>query len=307
MLTAETGRTETLPVHQASFLSRVLCQWEKECSAGLTPPPLNAERSVWVWEGLHRSDDHTRLLGLLHQNARSGQQQESRCKDQFRKVKTSTFSGPEPLQRVDLTTPWTRYWNGLYRLEATRVGSFLAVCQLLLSLLSLWKSDSPQGLCGFLWIYSCCWAMLSVYSSIIRHRYVQQALKGRFICTDGRVKLWVYAVTAVGFILILFVIALTFLLWYVLPSSLFLKKMLWNRRIELFFYFFFLVHRQRQPRRLLLRRRSPWPWPTMGTWTCKQTLIPHAHRQALSLQTGVSLPSHRWLMTISPLSPQGKK
>lgn len=239
MLTAETGRTETLPVHQASFLSRVLCQWEKECSAGLTPPPLNAERSVWVWEGLHRSDDHTRLLGLLHQNARSGQQQESRCKDQFRKVKTSTFSGPEPLQRVDLTTPWTRYWNGLYRLEATRVGSFLAVSQLLLSLLSLWKSDSPQGLCGFLWIYSCCWAMLSVYSSIIRHRYVQQALKGRFICTDGRVKLWVYAVTAVGFILILFVIALTFLLWYVLPSSVFLKKMLWNRRIELFFYLFF--------------------------------------------------------------------
>lgn len=33
-------------------------------------------------------------------------------------------------------------------------------------------------------------------------------------CTDGRVKLWVYAVTAVGFILILFIIALSFLLWY---------------------------------------------------------------------------------------------
>lgn len=80
--------------------------------------------------------------------------------------------------------------------------------------------------------------------------------------------------------------------------------MLWNNRIVL--SFLFLVHRQRPPRRLLLRRRSPWPWPTMGTWTCKQTLIPHAHREALSLQTGVSLPSHRWLMTISPLSPQGK-
>lgn len=38
-----------------------------------------------------------------------------------------------------------------------------------------------------------------------------------FLCADGRVKLWVYAVTAVGFILILFIIALTFLLWYV-PS-----------------------------------------------------------------------------------------
>lgn len=35
------------------------------------------------------------------------------------------------------------------------------------------------------------------------------------ICTDGKVKLWVYAVTAVGFILILFIIALSFLVWYV--------------------------------------------------------------------------------------------
>lgn len=80
--------------------------------------------------------------------------------------------------------------------------------------------------------------MLGVYSLIIRHRYVQQALKGRFICTDGRVKLWVYAVTAVGFILILFVIALTFLLWYVLPSSVFLEKKCFER-VELFFLFFF--------------------------------------------------------------------
>uniref|UniRef100_A0AAQ6I9L7 Thrombospondin type-1 domain-containing protein 7A n=1 Tax=Anabas testudineus TaxID=64144 RepID=A0AAQ6I9L7_ANATE len=37
---------------------------------------------------------------------------------------------------------------------------------------------------------------------------------------DGRVKLWVYAVTAVGFILILFIIALSFLVWYVLYYSL---------------------------------------------------------------------------------------
>lgn len=71
--------------------------------------------------------------------------------------------------------------------------------------------------------------------------------------------------------------------------------------------FLFLVHRQRPPRLLLLRRRSPWPWPTTVTWTCKQTRIPHAHREALSLQTGVSLPSDRWLMTISPPSPQEKK
>lgn len=92
------------------------------CSAGLTLPP-NAERSVWVWEGLHRSDDHTRLLGLLHQNARSGQQQESRCENQLRKVKTPTVSGPGPLQWVDLATHRTRYWNGLYRLEGTCVGS----------------------------------------------------------------------------------------------------------------------------------------------------------------------------------------
>lgn len=138
-----TGWTIVVPVHQASFLSRVLCQWENWCSAGLTPPPPppppNAERSVWVWEGLHWSDDHARLLGLLHQNARSGQQQESGCKNQFWKVKTSTFSGPGPLQRVDLTTPWTRYWNGLHRLEAACVGSLLAVSQLLLSILSLWK------------------------------------------------------------------------------------------------------------------------------------------------------------------------
>lgn len=40
-------------------------------------------------------------------------------------------------------------------------------------------------------------------------------LKQLFDCTDGRVKLWVYAVTAVGFILILFIIALSFLVWYV--------------------------------------------------------------------------------------------
>lgn len=41
------------------------------------------------------------------------------------------------------------------------------------------------------------------------------ALKQLFDHTDGRVKLWVYAVTAVGFILILFIIALSFLVWYV--------------------------------------------------------------------------------------------
>lgn len=40
-------------------------------------------------------------------------------------------------------------------------------------------------------------------------------LKQLFDYTDGRVKLWVYAVTAVGFILILFIIALSFLVWYV--------------------------------------------------------------------------------------------
>lgn len=45
-----------------------------------------------------------------------------------------------------------------------------------------------------------------------------------FDCTDGRVKLWVYAVTVVGFIVILFVIALSFLVWYVLQCS--LKKLL---------------------------------------------------------------------------------
>ena len=33
--------------------------------------------------------------------------------------------------------------------------------------------------------------------------------------TDGRLRLWVYGVTAVGFILILFVITVSFLLWYV--------------------------------------------------------------------------------------------
>lgn len=60
--------------------------------------------------------------------------------------------------------------------------------------------------------------MLSVYSQIINNTYIQNVLKQRSIFTDGRVKLWVYVVTAVGFILILFVIALTFLLWYV-PSS----------------------------------------------------------------------------------------
>lgn len=50
--------------------------------------------------------------------------------------------------------------------------------------------------------------------------WVEKELKQVFLCTDGRVKLWVYAVTAVGFILILFIIALTFLLWYVPLSSL---------------------------------------------------------------------------------------
>jgi len=33
--------------------------------------------------------------------------------------------------------------------------------------------------------------------------------------TDGRIKLWVYGLTAGGFILILFIIALAFLFWYV--------------------------------------------------------------------------------------------
>ena len=33
--------------------------------------------------------------------------------------------------------------------------------------------------------------------------------------TDGRLRLWVYGVTAVGFILILFAITVSFLLWYV--------------------------------------------------------------------------------------------
>lgn len=50
-----------------------------------------------------------------------------------------------------------------------------------------------------------------------RRKYIEHSvLKLLFDCTDGRVKLWVYAVTAVGFIFILFIIALSFLVWYVL-------------------------------------------------------------------------------------------
>lgn len=65
------------------------------------------------------------------------------------------------------------------------------------------------------------------------HRGVESFLSASkaeqgFLCADGRVKLWVYAVTAVGFILILFIIALTFLLWYVpLPSVAAPMKIKW--------------------------------------------------------------------------------
>lgn len=47
------------------------------------------------------------------------------------------------------------------------------------------------------------------------HEFPIAVLKLLCGCTDGRVKLWVYAVTAVGFILILFIITLSFLVWYV--------------------------------------------------------------------------------------------
>lgn len=50
---------------------------------------------------------------------------------------------------------------------------------------------------------------------LIKHENTKNILKVDFHCTDGRVKLWVYAVTAVGFILILFIIAFSFLVWYV--------------------------------------------------------------------------------------------
>lgn len=72
----------------------------------------NAERGVRVWEGLHRSYDHARLPGLLHQNPGGGQQQESWCENQLWEIKAGAVSGPGPLQRVDLKTCRPRYWNG---------------------------------------------------------------------------------------------------------------------------------------------------------------------------------------------------
>lgn len=60
------------------------------------------------------------------------------------------------------------------------------------------------------------WKILKgVYKVGLSQVWRLNPLKLPFVYTDGRVKLWVYAVTAVGFIFILFVIALTFLLWYV--------------------------------------------------------------------------------------------
>lgn len=95
-------------IHQQRLMSggRQRCCPSKWCS-GPGPPP-NAERSLWVWEGLHGSDDHARLLGLLHQNTRGGQQQESWCQNPLWKIQSPTFSGPGPLQWVDLTTDRTR-------------------------------------------------------------------------------------------------------------------------------------------------------------------------------------------------------
>lgn len=88
-------------------VGRQRCCPSKWCP-GPGPPP-NAERSLWVWEGLHGSDDHARLLGLLHQNTRGGQQQESWCQNQLRKIQSPAFTGPGPLQWVDLTTYRTRW------------------------------------------------------------------------------------------------------------------------------------------------------------------------------------------------------
>lgn len=146
---------------QQSFIpvGRQRCCPSKWCP-GPGPPP-NAERSLWLWEGLHRSDDHARLLGLLHQNPRSGQQQESWCKNQLWKNQSPTFSGPGPLQWVDFTTYRTRYWNDLY----TFSHSWLSV-KLLWSALSWkstetsfslhrWKSETV-GLCC-----DCCWIHLN--------------------------------------------------------------------------------------------------------------------------------------------------
>lgn len=83
------------------------CKW---CS--LPPPsPAPAERSMWVWEGLHRSHDHVWLLGLLHPDPRGGQQQESRRENQLWEIKTGAVSGPGPVQRVDPATRRPRYWN----------------------------------------------------------------------------------------------------------------------------------------------------------------------------------------------------
>lgn len=64
------------------------------------------------------------------------------------------------------------------------------------------------------------------------HIFKTFILKLHFDCTDGRVKLWVYAVTVVGFILILFIIALSFLVWYVL--NYFLKRFLTTHNFAAF-------------------------------------------------------------------------
>lgn len=61
-------------------------------------------------EGLHRGDDHARLLGLLHQDPRRGRQQEGRREDrQLREVQARLVSGPGPVQRVDPETRRPRY------------------------------------------------------------------------------------------------------------------------------------------------------------------------------------------------------
>lgn len=44
--------------------------------------------------------------------------------------------------------------------------------------------------------------------------------------------------------------------------------------------FLFVVHRQRPLRRLLLHHRSPWPWPTTGTWICKHSYTSRSHRSS---------------------------
>lgn len=106
------------------FVSSVLQQWESNDRSRLVLAvndvlPPDAEWSVWVWEGLHWSDDHARFLGLLHQNPGGGQQQESWCENQLWKIKTRAVSGPGPLQRVDLTTCRPRYWNGNHLYSST--------------------------------------------------------------------------------------------------------------------------------------------------------------------------------------------